>query len=409
MRVLILTKNFPPQSCGVGDYAFRMAEAMEARGDSVTALTEAAQGRRDARIPILEHSLSGWKDLKPVLRIIAEATPERMQLEYSGYAWGRWGVAWWLNTLLFRLRQRGIAVDIGLHETAIRMRQHPLQIPVALAQWLHMALFLAAADSVALNLRSRVGVMGSVFPWWRRKLRYRPNSSNIPVWPISEEERASLRQANGVEPGDAVIATFGMLHTAKRYEALVAAIPLMREKRVRLWMLGDVEKAAPGYVARLKTAAAGAGIGERVLWPGRMDACQVSRMLQAVDVFVLPQADGHLTRSGSFMAAAAHGLPVVAVRDRTRRDQAEFVHGKSICFVERAGPDEFAAAMDELLQDRAATSRLGAELRRLYAERFDWSATMCEPAVARQPAAGAATLESGGKAMRRAHASGVER
>src|SRR5271168_5159164 len=124
MRVVILTRNFPPRSCGVGDYACRMAEALTAAGSEVAIITEPAEGREAFAVPLREHSLSGWRDLQPVLRNIVEAAPERVQLEYSGYAWGRWGVTWWLNALLFVLRRRKIPVHIGLHELAIRMRQH---------------------------------------------------------------------------------------------------------------------------------------------------------------------------------------------------------------------------------------------------------------------------------------------
>ncbi|HKO05083.1 MAG TPA: hypothetical protein VJW51_10055, partial [Candidatus Acidoferrales bacterium] len=113
MRLLILTRNFPPRTCGVGDYACRMAEVLAAGGDEVVVLTEPAGRSGPSSIPLRELPLRGWRDLKPVLREIAEAAPERVQLEYSGYAWGRWGVAWWLNALLFALRRRKIPVHIG--------------------------------------------------------------------------------------------------------------------------------------------------------------------------------------------------------------------------------------------------------------------------------------------------------
>jgi glycosyltransferase involved in cell wall biosynthesis len=377
MRVLLITRNFPPRPCGVGDFASGLAEALAGAGDIVTVLTEPAGVPRQESISLREHTLCGWQDLSPVLQEIKATAPDRVQLEYSGYAWGRWGVAWWLNALLFRLRRRGIPVHIGLHEIAIRMRQHPLQIPVALAQWVHVGLLLAAAESVALNMPSRVELLGRVFPWWRAKLRYRPNPSNIPVVPITDEERKALRRGRGVEDGETVLATFGMFHTAKHYEALIAAVARLRAmhpegRRIRLWMLGNTAAASPEYIARLKQLALELGVEEAVWWPGRLDAAQVSRMLQAADVFVLPQADGHLTRSGSFMAAAAHGLPVVAVRNPTRQGQAEFTHGKSVWLAGRSAPDEIAAGISALLHDPAGSCEMGSNLRRLYQSRFAW-------------------------------------
>ncbi len=354
-----------------------MAEALVAAGDEVVILTEPAEGRPASALPVREHSLRGWRDLKPVLREVAAAAPDRVQLEYSGYAWGRWGVAWWLNALLFALRRRKIPVHIGLHETAIRMRQHPLQIPVALAQWAHIGLMLAAAETVELNMRSRVELLGRAFPWWRTKLRYRPNSSTISVVATHEADRVALWRERGVANGEAVVATFGMFHTAKHYQALIGAVARLAGKRkVKLWMLGDVAMAAPEYLARLKALAGERGIEQQVWWAGRLEAADVSRALQAADVFVLPQSDGHLTRSSAFMAAAAHGLPLVAVRNPAGRDQAEFTHGENVWLVERSAPEEIAAALAALLAAPAAAARMGAALRRLYEERFGWSSSL---------------------------------
>jgi glycosyltransferase involved in cell wall biosynthesis len=376
MRVLLLTKNFPPRSCGVGDYACRLGEELTAAGENVTVLTEPADAPRRMALGLREVPMRGRRDLRPVLSEVAEAEPERVQLEYSAFAWSRWGAAWWVNSLLFRLRRRGIPVHVGLHELAVSMRLHPLQTPLALAQWLHVAGILAAAKTVAVNMRSRAALLERLFPWWREKILYRPNSSTIPLVRFGEAERGAFRRERGVSSGEFVVATFGLFHPAKNYEGLIEAAALLRRSRpVQLWMLGNVAAASPDYVARLKTVAREAGIEKHIWWPGRLDADDVSRALQAADVFVLPQADGHLTRSSAFMAAAAHGLPVVAVRQPGGRDQQEFTHGENVWLVERSAPREIAGALAALLEEPAAAAVLGGNLRRLYEAQFDWPRT----------------------------------
>jgi len=400
MRVLLITKNFSPVSCGVGDYASRLADELAAAGHGVTVLTEPADEPRRLSFGLREQSLRGWRDVRPALDAIVAAAPDHVQLEYSGYAWGRWGFAWWLNALLFRLRRRGISVHVGLHELAISMRQHPIQTPVALAQWLHIALILGAAKSAAVNMRSRASLLERLFPWWREKIRYRPNASNIPVIPFAEAERAVLRSARGVDPGELVVATFGLFHPAKNYEALIRAVALLRRSQlVRLWMLGNFAKASSEYIARLKDTAQAAGIQDAVWWSGRLEAAQVSRALQAADVFVLPQPDGHLTRSGAFMAAAAHGLPVVAVRQPAGRDQAEFTHAEHLWLASRSTADELAASIRRLAGDPTVAARIGRNLYELYAARFDWpiaaAAFRSADAVVPESAAGEDFVERG--------------
>jgi glycosyltransferase involved in cell wall biosynthesis len=373
MRVLLLTKNFPPRTCGVGDYACRLAETLTAAGNEVVVLTEPAGGRGGFPFALRELSLEGWSDLRPLLSEIEQAAPDCVQLEYAGYAWNRWATPWWLNALLLGLRSRKIPVRIGLHETAIRMRQHPLQIPVALAQWAHIGMLFAAAETVAVNMPSRVTLLGGVFPWWRGRLRYRPNSSNIPVVPLAASERIGLRRERGVGSGEAVVATFGMFHRAKNYDALIQAVKIVRTNfPVKLWMLGDIAMAAPDYRAQLEALARDVGIEGHVWWSGRLEAAEISRFLQAADVFVLPQPDGHLTRSGAFMAAAAHGLPVVAVHNPLGRDQQEFTHGANIWLVGRSAPEPMAQGIYALAGDPTVAGLVGRNLRRLYESKFDW-------------------------------------
>jgi len=374
MRIMLLTKNFPPRTCGVGDYACRLAEELSAAGSFVTVLTEPADGPRHFPLGMLEVSLRGWRALRPALNAIAASSPERVQLEYSAYAWSRWGAAWWLNALLFRLRRRGIPVHVGLHEIAVSVRRHPLHAPAIVAQWLHVALILAAAETVALNMRSRAALLQRLFPWWSDKIRYRPNSSTIPVVPLTKIQREAFRSERGIVPGEIVVAAFGLFHPAKNYEGLIESVALLRRSvPARLWMLGNFAAASPLYIARLKQVARKAGVEDVVWWPGRLDSADVSRALQAVDIFVLPQPDGHLTRSSAFMAAAAHGLPVVAVRQPGGRDQAEFSHGENVWLVPRSTPQEIAAAIRALMNDRALSTRMSRNLSALYAERFDWN------------------------------------
>lgn len=390
MRLLILTKNYPPRSCGVGDYAHRLAQEFTAVGDSVTVLTEPAAEPRHLAISLRELPLRGWRDLRPVVDAVAASAPDRVQLEYSAYGWGRWGTAWWVNALLFRLRRRGIPVHVGLHELAISMRRHPLQTPLAMAQWLHIALIVSAAKTVAVNMRSRAVLLERLFPWWREKIRYRPNSSNISVVPMAQAGKESFRRERGVAPGELVVATFGLLHPAKNYEGLIEAAAHVRQSiPAKLWMLGDRAAASPEYVARLERLARELGIEQLLWWPGRLEPAEISRALQAADVFVLPQSDGQLTRSGAFMAAAAHGLPVVAVRQPGGRDQMEFTHGQHLWLVEHSTPEELSAGIRALASDREAASRMGCRLRELYAARFDWRVTAAAgcAAAANLPAA----------------------
>jgi glycosyltransferase involved in cell wall biosynthesis len=367
MRIVLLTKKYPPQTCGVGDYAHGLAEALRAQGHEVVVLvaSHAAPRPAGAREIVLER----WSDVRAALRTIREERPDLVLLEYSGYSWGRYGVSLRMNWFALRLRLSGVRLAVAFHELSIRLRSFPRWALLSLAQKLHTALLALTASEVVTNTPSRIARLRRWMFWRRRAIHYRPNSSNIPVTPLDAAQRQALRAARGAGPQTVVAAVFGNFSTWKRYEDAVGAVArLLGAHDVRLWLLGDAEGADAAYLSRLRAQIAGGGMEKIVWWSGRLTPEEVSAHLQAADVFILPQADGDLTRSGAFMAAAAHGLPVIAVRNA--ENQAEFAHATNVWLVNRAGVKELSAALEQLAADAALRSRLGGALRMRYAERF---------------------------------------
>ena len=361
--------------CGVGDYTLGLALALREQGHEVAVLTCLAGGPRPAGIRVIEIPLAGWKDLRLVLRAIERERAELVQIEYSGYGWSRFGFSFWLNGLATALRWRRIPVKIGLHETYLNFLQHPLQIPVSLIQRLHVWALITTASEVYVNMPERLRRLRRILPWCRSKIHYRPNSSTIPVAPLDAEARNQLRAKRGAAPGDCVVVNFGLFQKAKNLEAVIEAVARARTARpLRLWLLGDPGGAAPDYIASLRERARSLQIEERVFWSGYLSPAEVSRHLQAADVFVLPQPDGHVTRSSTFMAAAAHGMPVIAVRNLKNQD--EFENGKNLLLAEKCSASELAALLETLAGDPALAAALGKNLLRIYQERFDWAATV---------------------------------
>jgi glycosyltransferase involved in cell wall biosynthesis len=368
MRRLLITPRFPPQCCGVGDFTAQLARSLQAQGEAVLVLTEPGAGPRPADIPVRELPLRGWRNLPGVLRAIRSQPASQVQLEYSNYGWGRWGFSFAVNALAFALRLRGHRLTLGLHELYLPLTARPLGLLCGLIQRAHFVLLFLAASSIETNTPQRVRRVQRWLPWRANSVRFRPTPSNISVTTLAREQIESLRRARGATAESLVIATFGSFHPAKNYEAVIdATLQLRAQLPVQVWLLGNPQSSAH-YVAALRRRAV--PLGDAAFWPGLACAEQVSGWLQAADIFVLPQSDGHLTRSGAFMAAAAHGLPVVAVRNQA--EQIDFRHREHIYLVDRGSSEAFAAAILELAQDRPLRSRLGANLRDLYFSRFDW-------------------------------------
>ena len=396
MRIALITQRFPPLCCGVGDYALGLAQALGEQGHDVVVITQPGQGVRPVGIRVVEARLDGWGDLCGVLRVLERERVEQVQLEYSGYGWSRWGFSFWLNALVLALRWRGIPVNIGLHETYLNFLQHPRLIPIALLQRIHVWLLIVSSSRVFVNMPERRELLRRRLPWCAAKIQYRPNSSTIAVVPLPERERLDLRASRGAGPDDCVVATFGLFQKDKHFEAVIDAVAKARTARpLRLWLLGDPSGAGAAYLATLRERVRTLGIEEKVSWSGYLAPEQVSAHLQAADLFLLPQPDGHLTRSSAFMAAAAHGLAVIAVRNGKNQD--EFENGGNVLLVERSQAPEFAAGLEAIAGDPALAAKLGMNLRLTYEERFDWAVIVRGAAAERESAVAPAALETPGR------------
>ena len=374
MRIALITQRFPPLCCGVGDYTLGLAQALRDQGHSVTVITQPASGARPPEIRVIETPLGGWRDLRGILHLLNQERVEKVQIEYSGYGWSRWGFSFWLNALVIALKRRGVPVNIGFHETYIRFVDHPLLVPISMLQRIHVWLLAFTAHAVYLNTPERVRGMGLLLPWCRSRIHYRPNSSTIPVVPLSQQARHELRLSHGAGAGDCVVATFGLFHSGKNLAVVLEAVARAHPSRtLKLWLLGDSTGGLARELQALREKTRALGIEQQVFWSGYLTPVEVSAHLQAADIFMLPQPDGHLTRSSAFMAAAAHARPVIAVRNA--KNQAEFTPGEDVWLVKKSDAAELTAALEALQRDPQLAARLGTNLGRLYRDKFDWTVT----------------------------------
>jgi glycosyltransferase involved in cell wall biosynthesis len=380
MKLALLTRRFPPECCGVGDYTARLAESWQQQGHEVTVFV-ASQGSPKSetrnqkesaaqKIHVERIRLDAGRDVGAAAQAIAAAKPEQVQLEYSNYGWSRWGFAFHVDALVRALRKNGLPVTVALHEFPLEFLQHPLQAGISVVQRLHFARLVQGANEVLTNTPERVRILRRWFPWRRERIRFRPNSSHIAVAASGEERRARLR-AERAAGAALVVTTFGTYHRDKKFEAVIeAAGEVRRELPLALWLLGDASPAQPTYMEMLRGRVRERGLEAAAWWSGRMDPTEISLCLAASDIFVLPQPDGHVTRSSAFMAAASHGLAVIAVRNA--ENQTDFAHGENVWLVEASRAEFFAQAIRQLAGDAALRARLGRNLRALYERKFAW-------------------------------------
>ena len=234
------------------------------------------------------------------------------------------------------------------------------------------------ADRVLVTASEHAGVLRARF--LRRGLTpvHVPIGSNIAVARLGGG-RSAGRTAFGLPPDADLVVFFGFLHPEKGLARLIEAVAQVHRVRpgIRLVLAGGVEShsvlggAAAALRRDLERVARLHGIAHGVTFTGYLPEEDVSRLLQCADAVVLPFDAGVTGKSGSLLAALAHGVPTIATAPPGTATRAEEVGG-----VLRVPPRDTSALADALrlvLTDRALADRLAAA-GRAHAARRTWPA-----------------------------------
>jgi glycosyltransferase involved in cell wall biosynthesis len=163
------------------------------------------------------------------------------------------------------------------------------------------------------------------------------------------------------------------LTPVKDQQLLLRAVAHIRETdaalgaRLRLLMVGD----GP-LRASLTQLAEQLGLQDVVWLAG--DRQDVPRLLQVMDVFVLPSLGEGI--SNTVLEAMASGLPVIATAVGGNVELVE--DGCNGSLVPAGDHLALATALTALLRDDGERARRGANARQRVCERFDWERTVAD-------------------------------
>jgi glycosyltransferase involved in cell wall biosynthesis len=209
---------------------------------------------------------------------------------------------------------------------------------------------------------------------------------NVPIGPNisfaqqqAEQSPALTRRRFGLPLDAVVVIFFGFLHPEKGLERLIEAVSRLRPAipAIRLVMAGGLEShsVAGEDAAKLRhdlqSVARANGLERDVIFTGYLPEQDVSQLLQTANAAVFPFNAGVTGKSGSLLAAQAHGVPTIATHRCDMSREAADVEG-----VLRIPPCDTAALTDALrkvLTDPRLASRL-ARAGRAHAAKHTWQA-----------------------------------
>lgn len=371
-RFAIVTPNYHPRTCGLGDHSMRLAQELSRRGFIAQVF---ASGEVEASPEAPEIEVQGTPILPPMPRARAlkdavaafGATDVVLQYTAQAYSGLRFGspAAPWLAS---SLRTAGARVTLIVHEMYIPWSLRPDKAIGAALYRIQLAATLRAADRVFVTTETRKREVRRLTTLARgiddlRVLRVGANALPAPARTEAGSSSTLKRPRFGV---------FSTLAKDKRFDVVLDAFDdITREApEAELLLLGDLGSGRT-HAERTLRARAERGVAEgRIHLSGKLPLSKVAEAIASIDVYLFPQATGATTRSGTLPVALGSGLPCVAVRGK--ETDSIFRDGENVYFARGLTGPDFADAGRALIRDGALRARLGQGAKKLYDEHLAW-------------------------------------
>lgn len=355
MRLLQISKFFPPEHGGIEACARELAEGFSAAGIANDVLC-CARGRATLR----ERAAAGYGVVRAgSLGLLHSTSMAPALIAETRRAAGDYDVLHvhmpdpMAALAVWRARPRGKLV-LHWHSDVVRQRL-ALKLYGPLQRWL-----LARADAIVATSEPYAAASRALAPW-RDKLAVIPVGIGDNAARLRTDRVAALKACHA---GKKIVFALGRMASYKGFDVLIEAAARLSDDRVVL--IGGAGPLLDRYRAQVDRL----GLAERVRLLGPMTDDDLITHLHGADVFCLPS----ITRAEAFgvamLEAMAAGRPVVA----------SDIPGSGVPWVNQDGVTGFnvrlgdapalAQAIERVLGDDALAARMGAASRQRYRSEF---------------------------------------
>ncbi len=370
--IILITRHFPPQIDGVGDYTYRLAQAHAADGLRVCVLTSPPTSMSRDEFDVMAWSGSwGRMGLWGLTRLLKSLQGQCIHLQYVPHMYGRWGVNWAIPVLLWLQRWWFKTKTVAtLHEMCVGWNPLSLHLLfLGIINRLQVLFLCLAAHDLIRTSPEHLRSLSKLGPFLRKKICWIPLFSNISRLNISDKQRAQVRDELGVKQDEILLGTFaGRLRPDLCLESAIEAAKILSQhgEVPRLLFIGAMSSSARTYEAEIQRL--GASLPQPVIWTGSLPPEEISRRLGALDLYLHLTSEGATMRSTTLLAALAHCVPILVGEAPKASSLEEFAEAAVV--VHPLTAERLAAAIEELLADKARASLLRTKARVLCERQF---------------------------------------
>lgn len=200
-----------------------------------------------------------------------------------------------------------------------------------------------------------------------------PNAVDIDAFDVNGAPDESLKASLGLQ-GATVLGFIGSFYAYEGLDLLIAALPRLLQRRPELRVLlvggGPQDEA-------LRAQVAAAGLGDKVVFTGRVPHAEVQRYYDLVDVLVYPRHSMRLTELVTPLKpleAMAQGRLLVASDVGGHKELIR--HGETGWLFKAGSPQALSDAVEDLLGHRERWSSLRVAGRQFVERERNWKASV---------------------------------
>jgi glycosyltransferase involved in cell wall biosynthesis len=369
-RYAMVTPNYYPRVCGIGDFSARFAMELLRRGHEVAIFSRNPVAPNPEAPNVEAHGVQGRLPLQ-IARHAAEAIrvyrPTDVLIQYTSQMWDAWrfgsvaalAVAW-------QARRAGARVTLFAHELFISFHPRPDLALAATSQHLQFAALLKLCDRVYVTTSTRAD---SIRDACRLLGVHAPGVIRVGANALPVERRRARGPTSPPRLG-----IFSTAAAGKRFDVVLDAFSQIAREfpKAELVLIGHLGPDGRPLVRQLLEGVARHPARDRVRLTGNLSLVDVGREIADLDIYLFPMSTGANTRSSTLPSALGCGLPTIATRgDDT--DLALFRDGENIVFARGMSGAPFAEASLRLLRDPPFMTKIAGGARRLYDDHLSWS------------------------------------
>lgn len=364
-KVLIITRNFPPTICGIGDHSKELMENLQAWGTKAYVLTCENTGAESLlRTQVWEERVFLTKgrfqtrllhDIKLICRKYSIRT---ILWQYSPNSFSRLGLPFFLLPLMTIFRVKGFNQIVYFHEASLRSRGYGTK------QFLQALLQQFISRSIAFIAHRNV----TSIPFYQQYLW----PSTATVIPVGANIKQVYRNTSFITQTLDTNPT--LFCFANRVNAILIEAIANIDRPIKIIFAGKTSKV---HNQCIKNWLEAFGISDNASVYGILSPEKIADLMQTADIYMQPEPlykktqGGVSAKNGTIIAAMSMAKPIISTcGDMT--DLRIFKNGENILFVNYNSVEEYSYIIKELIFDSEKKREIGLAAKATYEKYFAW-------------------------------------